>query len=229
MFDLEQAIAEWRRKMTAAGIKTPTLLEELESHLRDEVDRRAQSGGDLNLAFCGAMEQLGQPRALKTEFAKLIATNDIVARIKDFFLTLAGIPNVSLATNMNTSSPNTNIQPAWATYLKSGACILPALTVWWIVVLFVFPKLNQMCHHAGVEIPAVYYLALSLTQHGLLVGGGIVAAFILLEWRSGRWPRYRRATVGTGVFVINSAILVLIAAMVVLATIAAANLANHMK
>ena len=30
MFDLEQAIAGWRRQMQAAGIKTPVPLEELE-------------------------------------------------------------------------------------------------------------------------------------------------------------------------------------------------------
>ena len=32
MFDLEQAIADWRRQMLAAGIKTPVPLEELKSH-----------------------------------------------------------------------------------------------------------------------------------------------------------------------------------------------------
>jgi len=121
------------------------------------------------------------------------------------------------------------MQPAWATYLKSGAYVLPAVTLWLLVVVFVFPKLNQMCHQAGVTIPGVYYLALSLTQHGLLVGGGILAALFGLEWRSGRWPRYRRATVGVGVFVVNSAILVLIAIMVLLATLAAAHLSNHIN
>ncbi len=31
MFDLENAIADWRRQMLAAGIQTPVPLEELES------------------------------------------------------------------------------------------------------------------------------------------------------------------------------------------------------
>jgi len=37
MFNLEPSIAEWRRQMLAAGVKTPVPLEELESHLRDEL------------------------------------------------------------------------------------------------------------------------------------------------------------------------------------------------
>jgi hypothetical protein len=36
MFDLEQAIADWREQMLAAGVKTPVPLVELESHLLDE-------------------------------------------------------------------------------------------------------------------------------------------------------------------------------------------------
>jgi hypothetical protein len=39
MFELEQAITGWRRQMLAAGIKTPVPLEELEIHLRDEIER----------------------------------------------------------------------------------------------------------------------------------------------------------------------------------------------
>jgi hypothetical protein len=49
MFSLEQSIAEWRTQMLAAGIKTPTLLEELENHLRDEIERQAK----LNLRKSG--------------------------------------------------------------------------------------------------------------------------------------------------------------------------------
>ena len=44
MFDLEKAIADWRRQMLAAGIKTPVPLEELESHLREEIEQQMKSG-----------------------------------------------------------------------------------------------------------------------------------------------------------------------------------------
>jgi len=39
MFELEKSIADWRRQMLAAGIKSPLPLEELEIHLREEIER----------------------------------------------------------------------------------------------------------------------------------------------------------------------------------------------
>ena len=44
MFDIEKSIADWRRQMLAAGIKTPAPLDELESHLRDEIEHQMNSG-----------------------------------------------------------------------------------------------------------------------------------------------------------------------------------------
>ena len=42
MFNLEQSIADWRRQMLAAGIKMPVPLEELESHLREDIAQQMQ-------------------------------------------------------------------------------------------------------------------------------------------------------------------------------------------
>jgi hypothetical protein len=39
MFDLEKSIPEWRQKMFAAGISA-VALEELESHLREEIEQQ---------------------------------------------------------------------------------------------------------------------------------------------------------------------------------------------
>ncbi len=215
--------------MIDGGIRSREVLDELEGHLREDFEQQLQTAPNADAAFATAAKQLGYAEVLTKEFAKIGEMNLVSRWLKNFILTVAGIPNASLATNMNTSSPDTNMQLAWATYLKSGAYVLPAITLWMLVIVFVFPKLNQMCHSAGVTIPGVYFLALSLTQHGLLVGGGFLAALFLLESRSNIWPRYRRATVGVGVFVMNSVILVLIAVMVLLATIAANNLSNHIK
>jgi hypothetical protein len=71
MFNLEHAISEWRRQMAAGGIKTSDLLNELESHLRDDVDRRMQSGLPVEQAFEAAVRQMGPVGALNTEFDKL--------------------------------------------------------------------------------------------------------------------------------------------------------------
>ena len=70
MFDLDQAIAEWRRQMLAAGIKTPVPLEELESHLREDIERQIESGLNAPQAFESAARRIGQASALRTEFSK---------------------------------------------------------------------------------------------------------------------------------------------------------------
>src|SRR5882762_4742893 len=106
MFELDQAITEWRRQMIADGIKTPALLDELESHLQEDVERQMQAGMSVEEAFHAAIQHLGKSGALTDEFAKVGETNEAFARIKYFLLTLAGIQNPSLATNMNTSLSN---------------------------------------------------------------------------------------------------------------------------
>jgi hypothetical protein len=70
MFDLERTIAQWRRQMLAAGIKTPVPLEELESHLREEIERQTKSGVNEQTAFEMAAQQIGQPKTLNCEFKK---------------------------------------------------------------------------------------------------------------------------------------------------------------
>ncbi len=71
MFDLEQAVAEWRQQMLAAGIQTPVPLEELEIHLREEIEQQLKSGTNAPLAFEIAMQQIGKAQMLKNEFAKV--------------------------------------------------------------------------------------------------------------------------------------------------------------
>ena len=71
MFNLEPAIAEWRQQMLAAGIKTPVPLEELESHLREEIERQMKSGLNEQKAFPMAVERMGGGDLLKKEFKKV--------------------------------------------------------------------------------------------------------------------------------------------------------------
>jgi hypothetical protein len=70
MFDLERSIAEWRQQMLAAGIKTPVPLAELESHLRDEIEWQMESGLNEQKALETSVQQIGQPKALDSEFNK---------------------------------------------------------------------------------------------------------------------------------------------------------------
>jgi hypothetical protein len=70
MLDLEQAIADWRRQMLAAGIKTPVPLEELEIHLRDEIEERMKSGLNEQEAFSSAVQKIGEAQLIQNEFEK---------------------------------------------------------------------------------------------------------------------------------------------------------------
>ena len=70
---LEQSISEWRKQMLAAGIQTPVPLEELEIHLREEIERQMLAGADAETAFQSAAEKIGRMETLKTEFTKVDA------------------------------------------------------------------------------------------------------------------------------------------------------------
>jgi hypothetical protein len=70
MFNLEQAIAAWRRQMLAAGVKNCSPLDELESHLRDAIEANRKLALPEQLAFESAVAQLGSPTQIRTEFSK---------------------------------------------------------------------------------------------------------------------------------------------------------------
>jgi hypothetical protein len=92
MFDLEQAISEWRTQMQAAGIKMPVPLEELEIHLREGIERQMRSGLSAQQAFGIAARKIGQAPELKREFKKIGDPMDMQKIIK-----LAGVICVAVA------------------------------------------------------------------------------------------------------------------------------------
>ncbi len=71
LFDLEKSIADWRKQMLSAGIKTPVPLEELEIHLREEIERQTRSGLDEQEIFIVAAKKIGQGKMLRKEFKKV--------------------------------------------------------------------------------------------------------------------------------------------------------------
>jgi hypothetical protein len=71
MFDLEQSIADWRKQLLAVGIKAPVPLQELEIHLREDIERQVKSGFNEQNAFNFAVQQFGERKNLKREFSKI--------------------------------------------------------------------------------------------------------------------------------------------------------------
>jgi hypothetical protein len=71
MFDLEKSIAGWRKQMLTAGIKSPVPLEELEIHLREEIERQIKLGLSGQKAFEISIQQIGKADVMKSEFEKV--------------------------------------------------------------------------------------------------------------------------------------------------------------
>jgi hypothetical protein len=70
MFDLEQAVRKWRRRLAASGVFSPETLDELESHVREEAEQQERAGATPENAFELSTRRLGQGSALQAEFAK---------------------------------------------------------------------------------------------------------------------------------------------------------------
>jgi hypothetical protein len=75
MSDLDDQISGWRQRMLTAGFRAPATLEELEIHLREEIDQQRKSGLSEREAFDSAVQKLGQADTLRLEFAKSGAMN----------------------------------------------------------------------------------------------------------------------------------------------------------
>jgi uncharacterized membrane protein YidH (DUF202 family) len=225
MFNLEESILEWRRQMLDVGLKNPNVLDELESHLREEAERQVKLGLAPQDAFETAVERIGQPKTLNDEFKKITG----IKRIKHSLLMLAGIPNHYL---MNTSGPNSNIQPGWATYLKAALFVVPAFFLWGLAMVKVVPAL-QSVSAGSTTWPAFSRfnigIAALIRDHFLYLVSGVILALILLEWRSAIWRRYRRAVIGLTAFVLNFSLLVSLFLILVTAALVAERMAHSLK
>jgi len=213
MFNFDQAIAQWRRQMLASGFENSTILDELESHLREEAERQMESGMTGQDAFDTAVGRIGQADALKQEFKKITGITEIGERIKNSVLRLAGIPNHCLDESMNTSHPNATLEPGWATYLKAALFVAPAVWLWHLALVGCVPQLKDVCERAGaIALPAFSRINIGIseliTDHWIYLAVCVVFALGFLEWRTSKWPRYRRATIGLTTFILNCLLLV---------------------
>jgi len=234
MFSLETAIAEWRHHLSAHGVGSSQVLDELESHLREDTEAHLGSGETVQRAFERAVQRIGQAADLECEFEKIDA-RDLPGQLKNVFFTLAGIPCHSFTTSMNTST--STIEPGWATYLKATAFLVPAVLLWALSIIFIVPKLQQISLDAGLPGPSGFWnLAESnfrttsfFRDNWFMFGGSVLLLLVLMEWRSRNWPRYRRVAVGLGTFVLNSVVLLSIFLMILTAVMAAPALLHHAK
>ena len=84
--------------MLAAGIETPVPLDELEIHLREEIEQQMKSGLSEQETFNSAVQKIGQAHLVQNEFKKVEATRDVIIMMGttlSIALMLVGIPFVN--------------------------------------------------------------------------------------------------------------------------------------
>lgn len=59
MFDLETAFQEWRRQMSVGGMASRKVLDELEAHLREDVEEQMTRGVNAGEAFASSVANMG--------------------------------------------------------------------------------------------------------------------------------------------------------------------------
>ncbi len=96
--------------MRAAGIKTSEVLDELESHLRDDVEEQLRGGVTEQEAFEGAVPRMGQASLLEREFAKGQGRNLALQRILEGFLYIARAGLIMAVTSIVFLGSGVNLQ-----------------------------------------------------------------------------------------------------------------------
>ena len=79
MFDLEKAIVEWRQGLADGEVADAATLDELESHLHEDVEEQVRAGASAEKAFEIAVQQMGEASTLRSEFEKIGEVSDTVA------------------------------------------------------------------------------------------------------------------------------------------------------
>ncbi len=96
--NIEANITEWRRRMRTAGIQSPVPLEELEEHLREEMEQQLKSGKREAEAFKLAEQKIGAAPGMQAEFAKVMATSTV--REEKFMLGMLVLAAIVLPAGM---------------------------------------------------------------------------------------------------------------------------------
>jgi hypothetical protein len=151
MFDPEQSIADWRKQMLAAGIKTPVPLEELESHLREEIERQTKLGVDEQLAFEMATTQIGQAGSLRTEFKKAGNADKAQQRKRAGFIFAALLVFYSLVITCILSGEDFTFDERLSGFASLAAMFASVFISWQILPRF-FPVIASKTVQSAIGI-----------------------------------------------------------------------------
>lgn len=186
MHNLEQSIAEWRKTMLAApgaGVSHDTI-DELENHLRENVEQLVRSGMTEREAFLRAVEQLGGAPTLASEFQKLDQSTWLPVKVvTGFGLVAAAAMAILLLTHLD--EPRIKLLLAahvFAVTLGYGTTFLVGA----LGICFVAQRcLSDFSPFRMRSVTRVTFLlgcvAASLTAVGVILG---------MVWAKAEWGRY---------------------------------------
>ena len=115
----------------------------------------------------------------------------------------------------------------WRTYLKAAVFLGPPILIWTALMIFVVPKVKQICADAGAGPFTIFGVMDLLQSYWMVVTCILVGLVALLEWKSGLWRRWRNWVIGAAVFVINTAVIFGLASLLVVTAIVGPMLINR--
>jgi hypothetical protein len=137
MMDLDTQIGEWRAYLASRPEVAAADADELESHLRDQVDTLRSAGLNDDEAFLVAVKRLGSIDALTREFARehsermwkqLVATPEVDASIRGDFWVMLGWAVAAAAVVLVPRLVSGDADAVWSFYLRNtGLLVLPML------------------------------------------------------------------------------------------------------
>jgi hypothetical protein len=184
MHNLEKLIAEWRQAMMAAPDVGNESLDELESHLRENVDHLVRSGMTEPEAFQRSVAQLGPAPSIAAEFQKLEQPIWLPVRVA----TGAGI----LAAMVMAILVIARFEAGWSNFLLASHVFMVTLgyTTTFLVGALGICFVSQRCisDFSPLRVRAVARVtfilgcfAMGLTAVGIILG---------MVWAKAEWGRY---------------------------------------
>ena len=138
MFDLNNAISSWRMNLSEKQTFAKSDIDEMETHLREEIDSLTSSNLSEQEAFLVATHRLGDTDSLAAEFAKV--NTSILWRNRLFWI-LAGLLSYIVVKYITGIASTGFVVLAWFAGINGyslGVVDLVSQMVFFLAVIFVF-------------------------------------------------------------------------------------------
>lgn len=174
MFNLEAAIAQWKKSFESDCLVNSEEALELETHLRESTVALCKKDLNQEEAFLVATRRLGHASELGAEFAK---TNAATAWHRRILWMVGGCALFIISTNLiSTLISLTNIFTTTNQCSRSTQVILPLLIaiIWWTAFLAIAYQLSEKISANIQRIPVVATGAALLISYVLSIGSEVL-------------------------------------------------------